>query len=210
MLPEINGLEFCRYVRRDIHGNSMPMIVLSAARVTSNVTETMQAGADIFLERPISAKELRHVISALLQHRTSGIADIYTKHLVGTAPLQAMPAESRRNAIVLFVGSSDSPIPLTVQQAVSIGRASSTRSLKTHLDLTRYDAVNYGVSRLHAILHNQDGNFYIEDLDTVNGTYLNGDPIKPHELVPIKNGDEIRFGQLRMYAYFLQDPETVG
>lgn len=210
LLPEINGLEFCRYVRRDVHGNSLPMIVVSASKISSNIPEVMGAGADIFLDRPVSAKELRHVISSLIQRHKSGYASIYTKHLVGTAPLQGMPPESRHDAVVLFVaGHSDSPIPLIVSQPVSFGRANSTGSLKNHVDLTRFDAMNYGVSRLHMILHQKDGKFYVEDLDTINGTYINGDPTKPRELVAIKNGDEIRLGQLRMYVYFLQDPEPV-
>lgn len=208
LLPEINGLEFCRYVRRDVHGNNLPMIVVSASKVSANTAEVMQAGADIFLERPVSARELRHVISSLIHRHKSGHASIYTKHLVGTAPLQGMPPESRHNAVVLFVAShSDSPIPLIVTQPVSFGRANSTGSLKTHVDLTRFDAVNYGVSRLHMILHHKDDQFFVEDMDTINGTYVNGDSTKPRELVPVKNGDEIRLGQLRMYIYFLSDPE---
>ncbi|NWG18355.1 MAG: FHA domain-containing protein [Chloroflexi bacterium] len=210
LLPEINGLEYCRYVRRDVHGNTLPVVVISAGRVASNVAEVMQAGADIFLERPVSAKELRHVISSLIHRHKSGHAAIYTKHLVGTAPLQAIAPESRRNSVVLFVGGhGDVPIPLVVTQAVSFGRAGSTGSLKNHVDLTRYDAVNYGVSRLHMILHNKDGKFMVEDLDTVNGTYINGDPIQPRQPTPVKNGDEIRLGQLRIYIYFIQDPEVL-
>lgn len=208
LLPEINGLEFCRYVRRDVHGNSLPMVVVSASKVSSNIPEVMGAGADIFLDRPVSAKELRHVISSLMQRHKSGMSSIYTKHLVGTAPLQSMPPESRHNAVVLFVaGHSDNPIPLMVSQPVSFGRTTSTGSLKHHVDLTRFDAVNYGVSRLHMILHQKDGKFFVEDVDTVNGTYINGEPSKPRSLIAIKNGDEIRLGQLRMYIYFLQDPE---
>lgn len=208
LLPEINGLEFCRYVRRDMHGNNLPMIVVSASKVSANVPEVMQAGADIFLERPVSARELRHVISSLIYRHKSGHASIYTKHLVGTAPLQGMPPESRHNAVVLFVAAhSDSPIPLIVSQPVSFGRANSTGSLKSHVDLTRFDAVNYGVSRLHMILHHKEDKFYVEDMDTINGTYVNGESTKPRELVLVKNGDEIRLGQLRMYIYFLTDPD---
>jgi CheY-like chemotaxis protein len=207
LLPEINGLEFCRYIRRDIHGNSLPMIVINASQPASIIAEVMQAGADVFLDRPVSANELRHVISSLIHNKSSGHGAIYTKHLVGTAPLQGMPPESRHNAVVLFVaGHSDSPIPVVVGQAVSFGRANSTGSLKSHVDLTRFDAMNYGVSRLHMILHHQDGKFFVEDMDTINGTYVNGTSIKPRELVPIKNGDEVRLGQLRIYIYFIQDP----
>lgn len=211
LLPDINGLEFCRYVRRDVHGNALPIVVISASRPVSTVSEVMQAGADIFLDRPVSAKELRHVISSMISQHKPGGAPIYTKHLVGTAPLSAVPPESRRDAAVLFIaGHSEAPITLNVKQPVSFGRAPSSGSAKTHIDLSRYDAVNFGVSRLHMALHNQDGKFYVEDLDSVNGTFINGDPIKPNERVPVKNADEIRLGQLRMYIYFLEDPDVTA
>ncbi len=211
LLPDINGLEFCRYVRRDVHGNALPIMVISASRPISTVSEVMQAGADIFLDRPVSAKELRHVISSMISQHKPGGAPIYTKHLVGTALSGAVPPESRRDAAVLFIaGHSETPITLNVKQPVSFGRAVSGGSAKTHVDLSRYDAINFGVSRLHMMLHNQDGKFYVQDLDSINGTFINGDPIKPSERILIANGDEIRLGQLRMYIYFLEDPNITA
>jgi DNA-binding response OmpR family regulator len=212
MLPDMSGLEFCRYVRRDVVKNTTPIIVVSAAKSPAKVNEAMQAGADIFLDKPVSVQELRHVVSSLMAQHESGSSAIYTKQLVGTAPLKAVPAESRQDAAVLFIaGYSDAPITLTVTQPVSFGRALSTGNLpsKNHVDLTRYDAINYGVSRVHMYLHNKEGKFFVEDADSINGTYVNGDPIKPHDLVPVKNASEVRLGQLRMYIYFLEDKEKL-
>jgi DNA-binding response OmpR family regulator/pSer/pThr/pTyr-binding forkhead associated (FHA) protein len=212
MLPDMSGLEFCRYVRRDVVKNTTPIIVVSAAKSPAKVNEAMQAGADIFLDKPVSVQELRHVVSSLIEQHESGSSAIYTKQLVGTAPLKAVPPESRRDAAVMFIaGYSDSPITLTVTQPISFGRALSTGNLpsKNHVDLTRYDAINYGVSRVHMYLHNKDGKFFVEDADSINGTYINGDPIKPHELIPVKNATEIRLGQLRMYIYFLESGEKL-
>jgi DNA-binding response OmpR family regulator len=207
VLPDMSGIEFCRYVRRDVLQNTVPIIIIGALRSAAEAAEAMQAGADIFLAKPVSAKELRHVLSSLIYQHEQGNTAMYTKHLVGTAPLVAMPPESRRNAAVLFVAGYDTPITLTVQQPVSFGRAASTGSLRSHMDLTRYDAANTGVSRLHMFLHYEDGQFFAEDADSINGTYLNGDPLKPRTLTALKNADEIRLGQLRMYIYFLEDKD---
>jgi DNA-binding response OmpR family regulator len=208
ILPDMSGIEFCRYVRRDPLQNTVPIVIVGALRSAAEVAEAMQAGADIFLAKPVSAKELRHVVSSLIYQQEMGTSAMYTKHLVGTAPLKAMPPESRRNAAVLFIaGHADQPITMTVSQPVSFGRTASTGSLKSHLDLTRYDAANTGVSRLHMFLHHKDGQFFVEDADSINGTYINGDPLKPRALTPVKNADEIRLGQLRMYIYFLDDQD---
>ncbi|MCB9454284.1 MAG: FHA domain-containing protein [Anaerolineaceae bacterium] len=209
MLPDLDGLEFCRYVRRDTQQNDIPIVVVSAAKTQSSVSQLLDAGANVFLGKPVSAQELRHVIGSLIAQRESGKAGIATKALVGTAPLRAMPTESRRNSAVLFVaGNSDSPITLTVVNPISFGRSSNTGQLgdkSQHVNLSRYDAVNMGVSRVHMFLHYRDDKFFVEDADSINGTYVNGDPINPRTLVPVENADEIRLGQLRMYIYFLDD-----
>jgi CheY-like chemotaxis protein len=209
-LPDMNGLEFCRYVRRDVSHNTTPLIVLRTSQKAVESAEAIRTGADFFLERPISARELRHVISALIYHRKTGEASLQTKHLIGTAPLTAGQPEPRRNACVLFVaGKSEAPIVLAVQQPVSLGRQPTSAAMKMHVDLSRFDAANLGVSRVHALLHYQDDNFAIEDQDTINGTYLNGDPLKPRKLYSLKNADEIRLGQLRLFIYFLEKNDPV-
>ncbi len=48
------------------------------------------------------------------------------------------------------------------------------------------------ISRRHAHLVRQDGGWYIDDLNSANGTYVNG--VKVARPMPIKQGDQIRCG----------------
>ncbi len=207
MLPDINGLEFCRYVRRDAVGGRTPIIVISAAKTPQNVDTAMQAGANIFLGKPMSSKELRHTVSSLIAEHEKGVSNLKTKHLVGTAPLRAIAPDTRRSTAVLFVaGHGDTPITVHVKQQVTLGRSANPGS-RSHIDLGRYEAVDMGVSRVHAMLDFKDEHFVLQDAGSVNGTYVNGEPIKPNQSVNLNNSDEIRLGQLRMYIYFLTDTE---
>lgn len=207
MLPDVNGLEFCRYVRRDVQRNTVPIIVVSASKNADTVAQAIDAGADVFLGKPVNTQELGYVLGALVSQHAGGAGALLTRHLVGTAPLRAIAPESRQDAVVLFVaGHSDTPITLTVRGPVSFGRA-PTAQARHHIDLTRFGAADYGVSRLHMLLHNRDNNFYVEDIDSVNGTFLNGYAITPHQQMQVNNADEIRLGQLRMYIYFLTDKD---
>ncbi len=207
MLPDLNGLEFCRYVRRDVERNATPVIVVSAVKSKQNVTQALDAGADIFLGKPVSAQELQQVVSSIIHRRQGGADQLMTRHLPGTAPLQAIAPESRQAALVMFVaGHSDSPITLTIKEPVSLGRSTPGPN-RTHVDLSRYNAVENGVSRVHAHLHRKNGLFYLQDADSVNGTFLNGSPLQPGELTLLHNADEVRLGQMRMYVYFLADRE---
>ncbi|NLJ99046.1 MAG: FHA domain-containing protein [Tissierellia bacterium] len=50
------------------------------------------------------------------------------------------------------------------------------------------------VSKNHLKLVKDEGNYYLEDLNSANGTYVNGDRIM--DVVKLKNGDRIRVGQV--------------
>jgi hypothetical protein len=110
---------------------------------------------------------------------------------------------------VLFVsGHNASPITLRLKTPVTLGRqASSPAKAQSHVDFSRFDAIELGVSREHAQLAYQDHQFVVRDLGSTNGTFLNGEPLKASVDVPLNNADEIRLGQLRLYAYFLTDAE---
>ena len=51
---------------------------------------------------------------------------------------------------------------------------------------------NPAVSRTHAKLTRKDGKLYIEDMNATNGTYVNGERIRPGEAVPLEVGDRFR------------------
>lgn len=52
------------------------------------------------------------------------------------------------------------------------------------------------VSRVHAKISVEEGRYYfIEDMGSSNGTYLNGTPLKPQNRRQLKFKDKIDFGQ---------------
>ena len=51
-----------------------------------------------------------------------------------------------------------------------------------------------GVSRLHARITRQGENFYLEDLNSTNGTFLNGEPVQYRQKRKLSKNDRIRFG----------------
>jgi pSer/pThr/pTyr-binding forkhead associated (FHA) protein len=59
------------------------------------------------------------------------------------------------------------------------------------------------VSRRHAEIRCETGEFQVVDVGSLNGTYVNGEPI--HSAV-LTNGDEIRMGKFRLM--FFGGPET--
>ncbi|MBU5437451.1 FHA domain-containing protein [Tissierella sp. MSJ-40] len=50
------------------------------------------------------------------------------------------------------------------------------------------------VSKNHLQIVEDEGEYYLEDLNSANGTYLNGEKVL--DVVKLKNGDRIRVGQI--------------
>ena len=51
------------------------------------------------------------------------------------------------------------------------------------------------VCTLHAKLYQEDGDYYVMDLGSKNGTWLNGDKVKRQERQRVTPGDEVMFGK---------------
>ena len=79
---------------------------------------------------------------------------------------------------------------------ITMGRNDPVSGINPTLDLTEYHGSDLGVSRFHAEISINDGKYYIKDMGSTNGTYVNGTKIAPYKLTPIRNGDQIRLGHL--------------
>ncbi|MBN2469472.1 MAG: FHA domain-containing protein [Anaerolineae bacterium] len=93
-----------------------------------------------------------------------------------------------------------------------MGRYDPAANVSPDIDLTGYNAEKSGVSRRHARLNIHDGSLYIVDLNAPNATYLNGLRLAPHQARILRDGDEIRLGNLRLQVTFIDlvedDPPT--
>ncbi|GAB4421650.1 MAG: FHA domain-containing protein [Anaerolineae bacterium] len=76
------------------------------------------------------------------------------------------------------------------------------------LDLGPYQARERGVSRRHAKLTRQSGTVMIQDLESANGTFLNGMRLLPHQPRVLRNNDELMLGRLALRVTFLPAPDA--
>lgn len=51
------------------------------------------------------------------------------------------------------------------------------------------------VSRIHARFLQEDGELYLEDMHSTNGTFVNDLPLQPHERFAVRRGDILQFGK---------------
>jgi uncharacterized ubiquitin-like protein YukD len=87
-------------------------------------------------------------------------------------------------------------------KAVLVGRAdpaSGVVATVLGVDLTDLDSVDApSVSRRHARLSYQRGEWLMEDLRSTNGSAVNDRWLEPGERAPLRDGDEVRFGDVEL------------
>lgn len=79
-----------------------------------------------------------------------------------------------------------------------LGRSDPRSSYQPDIDLAEYKALELGVSRRHAALVNHQDSVFVLDLDSVNGTYLNGERLQADRPYPLHKNDELRLGSLNL------------
>lgn len=84
----------------------------------------------------------------------------------------------------------------------TIGRADPVTGILPDVDLTPVDT-NRSVSRRHAKILHREGEFLIlEEVGTVNGTYVNEQRIPTGQPVPVRHGDRVKIGLIQMKVLF--------
>ena len=93
------------------------------------------------------------------------------------------------------------PIPLPYGKSVTIGRMDPETHATPDIDLTVFSGQQFGVSRVHASIIYAPQNAAITDLNSGNGSFLNGQRLEPRVAYSLRYGDELRLGRLVMFVY---------
>lgn len=103
MLPKLPGLEICREVRRDPSLNRLPILMLTARGDEADRVVGLELGADDYVTKPFSPRELVARVRALLR-RTEPAGEAEKPIVIGTLVID--PAALR-------VTRAGKPVPLS-------------------------------------------------------------------------------------------------
>ncbi|MAS36884.1 MAG: hypothetical protein CL610_22970 [Anaerolineaceae bacterium] len=139
-----------------------------------------------------------------------------TRMLAQTRNLDSLQADyfDQHSTLVLRLRHQEKSFQLTSVQlelGQVIGRNASRVDQKAQIDLTRYEGEVLGVSRCHARLcyDSQNKTVRVSDLDSANGTYINGQKLHPGEVRVLRHGDRLRIGKLEMGVTILHASAVV-
>lgn len=62
MMPDVSGLEVLRFMRREPGLKGIPVIVISAKSMPSDIRDGMEAGASLYLTKPVGFLELKRAV----------------------------------------------------------------------------------------------------------------------------------------------------
>ncbi len=105
MLPDGDGLEICKTLKRETRTSTLPILILTAKGEKTDVVLGLELGADDYLVKPFSPAELVARVKAVLR-RSSGPAE-EKANLVRVGDMLAID-QGRHTALV-----NDHPIALT-------------------------------------------------------------------------------------------------
>ena len=75
MLPGLSGLQMARQLRSDERTKEVPIIMLTAKGEETDKVEGLESGADDYITKPFSPKELMARIKAVLRRRAPQLTD---------------------------------------------------------------------------------------------------------------------------------------
>lgn len=107
------------------------------------------------------------------------------------------------NMVLRFeIEGAATPMLVYPKQEIILGRRDPNTGAMPDVDLTAYAGYRMGVSRRHASIRFQDRQLHVSDLGSSNGTFLNGTRLNAHRPYQLRDGDEVRLGQMVLRLYF--------
>ncbi|GAB5491894.1 MAG: hypothetical protein Phog2KO_21090 [Phototrophicaceae bacterium] len=104
--------------------------------------------------------------------------------------------------VLFYIANQSQPLIITDVDIIRIGRSSETDTDIT-LDLNKYHGTELGVSRHHAEISFRDGTYYIKDMGSTNGTWVNSSKIDPYRQIVLQDSDQLRLGHFTMLVKFV-------
>src|SRR6185437_9661878 len=122
---------------------------------------------------------------------------VFQEHPKDSKPVPQAPDVAGTVHATMFIERGDGPGTefKLVNNESTIGRWDADNGVFPDIDLDAYDS-DAKVSRRHAKIYRSNGSYFIEDLGSTNGTYVNrGRSLLPGTPQQINDGDEVIVGK---------------
>ena len=113
-----------------------------------------------------------------------------------SAPASAPAAPATPLTARLIVEADNQEFDLSGKDNIVIGREDAVSNIYPDVDLTPHGGEEGGVSRLHARIFYDNGQYMLEDENSTNFTFLNRQKLAGKTPTPLHDNDEVRLGRV--------------
>lgn len=135
-----------------------------------------------------------------------GSPDQYLAMPAGAETAAADPSFPHWRVELHTAGPYDIALGMDVYGDVLMGRGTDDEA-RPDVDLDLFRALEFGVSRRHAILRPTRQALYLIDLGSTNGTRCNGMTLGPGQAHPLQHNDVFSLGNMVFLVKIVQRPE---
>ena len=172
MMPEMDGPEFCRRVRENSEYSHLPFVMLTAKTDDAAKTESMNCGADVYIEKPFSMKYLEASVRQLLEMRRllrSKFSHTPLEPIAEIAPTQVDNAflEKMSNIIEENVANPELNVAFLAEK-MGISRSSLFNKIRGLADVTPNEMIQLVKLKKGAKLL-KEGNYRISEISYMVG-----------------------------------------
>jgi signal transduction histidine kinase/ligand-binding sensor domain-containing protein/DNA-binding response OmpR family regulator len=164
MMPTMDGIEFCRQMKKDNRTSHIPIILLTAKNLTSQKIDGIRNGADIYLTKPFEIELLEVYIDHLLQ-RNLELAAYFRNELI-TQPVFETSKENEdekflkkvMNTIEANISNPDFSVEL-LSDKIGMSSTHLYRKLKLLTHISANEIIKkYRIKKASLLLKNKEGN----------------------------------------------------
>lgn len=151
----------------------------------------------------------RHCGASLIEKADRKTDPLDTKDvgwIGGTTDQQATPSPQPAlspGAIRLKIGVGKREVEVQLDKAILVGRLDPDSNCFPEIDLTEDTIQDRSVSRRHARIYKQDDQVVIEDVGSINGTFVNGQRLGSLIAKTLRDGDTLQLGTVLMEVQFI-------
>lgn len=146
MMPEMDGMTFCKKIKQNINLNHIPIILLTAKAQEEDNLEGLESGADVYMTKPFNIEILRKTVDNLISGRER-LRNTFSGSQIQEDKLEKIelqsPDEKLMERIMKVINANLSNPNLTVEMITSeigISRVHLHRKLK---ELTNQSTRNF-------------------------------------------------------------------
>jgi hypothetical protein len=103
-----------------------------------------------------------------------------------------------QDTVIFVLGAEHIYVMLPIGKELIIGRQHPTNKTQPELDLTPYGAEAAGTSRLHAALRREKNGWWLIDMSSSNGTWVNEERLAPFVPCLLAEANYIFLGNLEL------------